>query len=162
MKKLISLIFALLLFPAFLSAQSLTGLVVSIADGDTITVLDSNKVQYKIRLNGIDCPEKSQDFGQNAKKFTSDFCYNKTVTVYIRDIDRYKRYVGDVEVNGQSLNKALVAAGYAWHYKQYSKDKELARLEIEARTAKRGLWAGSKPIPPWEYRKSKKASSRSN
>jgi len=107
----------------------------------------------KIRLNGIDCPEKGQDFGTKAKSFTSDACFGKPVTVKVFDTDRYGRLVGDIVLpDGRILNQELVRAGLAWHYKAYSKDETLARLENEARAAMRGLWSIPNPTPPWDFR----------
>lgn len=142
----------------FLSSTcfALSGKVVGVSDGDTITVLTSKRKQVKIRLYGIDCPEKKQAFGQKAKTFAKDLAYGKKVSVRQVAKDRYGRIVGWVSINGKSLNKELLKAGLAWHYKQYSSDSSLASLEIKARKSKRGLWSDSNPIPPWEYRRGKK------
>ena len=131
------------------------GKVVGVHDGDTITLLQAKK-QYKVRLDGIDAPELSQAYGQVSKRFASEFAFGKIARVEVHGVDRYGRYLGEVFVNGQSLNKAILAAGLAWHYKQYSKDPLLASLEAEARLKRFGLWKDSSPIPPWEYRKRKK------
>src|SRR3954466_7515540 len=94
----------------------LKGKVVSIADGDTFTMLVDGNRQVKIRLHGIDCPEKKQDFGQVAKKFTSDMIFGKIVSVDEMDIDRYGRTIGMVHLsNGRILNEMLLQAGLAWH-----------------------------------------------
>ncbi len=148
----ITLIVILLLFTTSLFSLSITGKVVSVQDGDTIEIL-SNKQTYRIRLNGIDCPEKKQDFGNRAKQYTSDHCFGKTITARIIDKDRYGRYVADVFLtDGKVLNEELVQSGLAWHYKQYSKSRLLASLENEARANKRSIWSQNNPIPPWEYR----------
>jgi endonuclease YncB( thermonuclease family) len=131
--------------------HDLLGRVTAVHDGDTLTLL-VGRIQHKIRLNGIDAPELRQAFGRRARQFLSALAFGKTVTVHVVDVDRYGREVGDVYVNGALVNAELVRAGMAWHYKQYSKDATLAELEIEARAAKRGLWADSNPVPPWEYR----------
>lgn len=132
------------------------GQVVAITDGDTIKVLRDQK-QYKIRLNGIDAPEKTQAYGQKSKAYLSGLVFGKSVTVVVRDTDRYGRYVGDVMIEGKSANAAMVAAGFAWFYAAYSKDEGLASLEREAKAKKLGLWADSSPTPPWKYRSSKKS-----
>lgn len=129
--------------------------VVSVHDGDTITCLE-NKVQYKIRLNGIDAPELKQAHGQDAKKFASAMVFSKQVRIIVQDIDRYKRLVGDVVLGEKRLNYEIVRAGWAWHYTQYSKDPNLAALEKQAKAAKKGLWASTNPIAPWDWRKSNK------
>jgi micrococcal nuclease len=130
----------------------LTGTVVSVHDGDTITLLQG-KTQYKIRLDGIDCPELGQAFGNNARQFTSDMVFQKKVNVYYSSKDRYRRYLGTVmDREGKNLNRELLKAGLAWHYKHYSDDVILAGLESKARRAKLGLWADPGAIPPWEFR----------
>jgi micrococcal nuclease len=128
--------------------------VVGISDGDTLTVLTANKTQVKIRLHGIDCPESGQDFGSRAKEATSELTFGKKVTIHPRDTDRYGRTVADVILpDGRSLNHELVSAGYAWWFRKYAtNDRDLARLEADARTARRGLWAALNPVPPWDWR----------
>ncbi len=138
------------------SAEVLKGKVVGITDGDTISVLCDGFVE-KIRLTGIDCPEKGQAFGQRAKQFAAELAFGKMVTIQYTKVDRYGRILGDVVLpSGKILNQELIRAGYAWHYKQYSKDRTLDLLEEQARTARRGLWQDRDPVPPWEFRKQKK------
>ena len=150
-----SLCFLCIAFIAF-AAEILTGKVVAVADGDTITILNSNFQQVKIRLHGIDCPEKSQDFGQKAKQFTSDLCYGKTVEVQALDTDRYGRTIGLVTLpDGKILNKELLKAGLAWHYTHYDKSQEFAILEATAKKNKVGLWVQPNAIAPWDFRRSK-------
>ena len=133
-----------------------SGRVVGISDGDTIKVLHNGKAE-KIRLHGIDCPEKGQAYGLKAKQFTSEMVFGKTVTVQEQGLDKYGRTVGEVILpDGRSLNRELVAAGLAWWYRQYSKDGSLGQLEDEARSAKRGLWADPNLVSPWCYRKRQK------
>jgi len=126
--------------------------VFGVSDGDTITVLQGT-TQVKVRLNGIDCPEKRQAFGARAKQFTSELAFGKTVTVRPAGKDRYGRVLGDVILpDGRVLNQELVAAGMAWYYTRYSKDKSLARLERRAREARVGLWSDARTVAPWEFR----------
>jgi len=140
----------LVLVPALGHAEQFTGTVVRISDGDTIGVLRGGK-EVRVRLHGVDTPEKAQAFGTQARKFTGDFVFQQTVTVDIRDTDRYGRLVGDVLLpDGRSLNQELVKAGLAWWYKPYAPhDTTLAQLEADARAAQRGLWAEAHPVPPW-------------
>lgn len=145
----------IILFCSAFTRRSETGRVVGVSDGDTITILHDDYSQEKIRLFGIDCPEKSQAFGQRAKQFTSSLVYGKVVTIRRMDEDRYSRTVAWVFVGKTNVNAELVRAGYAWHFRKYSNDLELQRLEDEARKSKRGLWVDPIPIPPWEYRKGK-------
>ena len=135
-------------------AQSITGKVIGVSDGDTIKVLYQD-TQIKIRLYGIDAPEKNQDFGTKAKLFASHLVFGKDVTVRLIKKERYGRMIGEVWLlDGRSLNQELVKEGYAWWYKSFApKDKELERLQAEARTAKKGLWVQPNPVPPWEFRK---------
>ncbi|ACD90440.1 nuclease (SNase domain protein) [Chlorobium limicola DSM 245] len=126
--------------------------VVRIADGDTITILHADNTQERIRLYGIDCPEKSQSFGNSARKFTGSLVFGKQASIRSMDRDKYGRTVAWVYVGEKNVNEELVRAGYAWHYRQHSNDAGLRRLEHEARKAKRGLWSESNPVPPWEYR----------
>jgi len=133
-------------------ADTWTGKVVKVADGDTVTVL-RQKRQIKVRLHGVDTPEKAQAFGQRAKKFTLALVGGKTVRVKVMATDRYGRTVGVVHVGAKCLNEALLRAGLAWHYKRYSKSKRYAALEAEARRKKRGLWADKDPTPPWIWRR---------
>jgi micrococcal nuclease len=132
-------------------AESFKGKCVGVKDGDSITVLNG-KSPVEIRLEGIDCPEKGQPFGKNAKKFTSSLVFGKIVTVKPETIDRYGRTVARVYVNGRDLSLELVRAGLAWHYKHYSSDPVLAKAEEAARGKKLGLWAMPSPEPPWDYR----------
>ncbi len=143
-------------------ADTLIGKVVGVTDGDTITVLDGQQTQHKIRLMGIDCPEKAQPFGQNAKQSLSDLVFGRSVKVEWQKLDRYERIVGKVLVNDQDANLEQVRRGLAWHYKKYEREQEpldraaYSQAEIEARMGNRGLWSDPEPIPPWDWRKSKK------
>ncbi len=148
----IPLFLCLLLLASHTLAADFTGRVVGVSDGDTITVLHNGKGE-RIRLHGIDCPEKRQAFGNRAKQFTSNLVFAKTVTVQVMDRDRYGRTVGVVLLpDGRSLNHELVSAGLAWMYRRYTNDQSLSDLEEEARVARRGLWADAEPVPPWEWR----------
>ena len=131
------------------------GKVVSVTDGDTIKVLKDGK-QVKIRLASIDCPEKGQPYGQAARKFTANLVAGKVVKIWPTDTDRYGRTIAFVFVGSTDLNKELLKAGLAWHYKHYSRDPELAKLEFEARSKKVGLWKEPDQIAPWKWRKNKR------
>ena len=162
MKKII-LIFLIFFVSSVSHAEIITGLVVSIADGDTITILE-NKKQHKIRLYGIDTPEKRQDFGQKAKQFTSNMVYKKHVKVVSKATDIYGRTVGMVYIGNKCLNEELVRHGYAWVYQKYCKDALCQKwLDYEriARTNNKGLWNGNQ-VAPWDYRKGKRDSKTIN
>jgi endonuclease YncB( thermonuclease family) len=149
---LIILLILAICFPVF--AGSFTGKVIGVLDGDTIEVL-VNKKSIRVRLHGIDCPEKGQPRENRAKWYASGVAFKKTVSVTVKDVDRYGRIVGEVILqDGKSLNKEMVRAGYAWWYRKYAPDdKELAALEEAARAARIGLWSLPEPIPPWEWRR---------
>jgi endonuclease YncB( thermonuclease family) len=135
-------------------AETLVGDVVAVSDGDTLTILDANLTQYRIRLAGIDAPEKSQPFGQVAKQKLSKLCYDKVAQVNVVTIDRYKRVVGDVTCDDVHANAEMVRSGLAWVYRQYAKNFEyLFPLEKAAHDARFGLWLDSHPTPPWIWRR---------
>lgn len=142
-------------------AETIRGKVVGVADGDTVTLLDDAKRQHKIRLSGIDAPEKKQAFGQRSKESLSDLVFAKTVDVETDKVDRYGRQVGKIWINGVDANLEQVKRGMAWHYKQYAREqskkdqRDYAEAEVEAREARRGLWVDASPIAPWDFRHKK-------
>ena len=159
------LIIALLLFGLNAQAQiaTITGKVVAVADGDTFTLLVNGSRQQKIRLHGIDCPEKKQDFGQVAKDFTSKQVFGKTITVKPTDIDRYGRTIAIVLLPDQiSLNELLLKNGLAWHYVQYDKNQQWNKLEQIARKNKVGLWQQPNAVAPWTFRHTKRNAYNTN
>ena len=147
----------ILILAATANADEIKGKVVSVADGDTITILDADKIQHKIRLQGIDAPEKGQAFGTKSKERLSEKIGEKEVVVKWKNKDRYGRVLGEIYLGDRHINLEMVQDGLAWHYKQYSKSKELAVAEDEARNAKKGLWVDKEPEPPWEFRKMERA-----
>ena len=146
--------YSVFLFFAILAIASplfaLSGKVVSIHDGDTITVLQ-NKQQIKVRLFGIDAPELKQPYGKKSKQFLANLIAGKVVEVEPKGKDRYKRTLGIVHYKDQDINAQMVLNGYAWAYVKYS--KIYVDQEKTARENKRGLWQSSDPTPPWEWRK---------
>ena len=134
------------------------GKVINVIDGDTFDLLTSVNDTIRIRIYGIDAPERSMPFYNVSKKYLNDLCYNKYVTVVVKDIDQYNRIVGSVfSKDDEDLGLAMVKAGLAWHYKYFSNDdKDLALAEEEARKSSRGLWIDKNPVAPWEYRQQSK------
>lgn len=145
-----------ILLSILLSGDVLHGKVVSVHDGDTLTVLVGT-TQHKIRLAGIDAPESKQPFGTRSQQSLSEMTFGKNVSVDVQTKDRYGREVGTVHAGKVNTNLEQVRRGMAWHYVQYSDDKTLADAETAARSAKVGLWADKEPIPPWEWRKARRA-----
>lgn len=151
------LLLILLLFPAILSAHTLKGKIIRVSDGDTVVVLDSTNTQYRVRLDGIDCPEKGQPFGKKATDFVKNITSkSEFVTIVWKKKDRYGRILGYLIVDEVNVNKELLRNGLAWHYKHFNKDKELADLEQQAKDKKLNIWSESNPIEPYYWRKGKR------
>jgi endonuclease YncB( thermonuclease family) len=134
--------------------NEITGKVVSIADGDTITILMDN-TQYKIRLAEIDTPERAQPYGSKSKEILSAIVFGKEVTARVQDKDRYGRYVARIYQGTTDVNREMIRLGAAWVYRQYLTDESLLDVENEAKAENRGLWSlpESQKIPPWEWRR---------
>lgn len=139
------------------SKSTLTGIVVGVSDGDTFTLLSHTNEKTRVRLHGIDAPEKGQDFGNASKKFLSDLIFQKKVTLDVKNKDRYGRTIAIVRIGTLNVNEELLKAGMAWHYKKYDHSPGWAELEENARKAKRGLWSIPNSVPPWEFRKEKRS-----
>ena len=135
--------------------QSREGMVVKIVDGDTYDVI-RNGVQTRVRMEGIDAPERGMDYYKVSKDYLGSLCMNKKIRLQVSKKDRYGRLIAKTYLpDGRELGEEMVRAGLAWHFKKYSSDATLARLEREARAARRGLWSMSNPVAPWEHRKKK-------
>ena len=145
-----------LLVIALSSYSQITGKVVKVSDGDTFTLLDANNKQHRVRLDGIDCPENKQDYGEKARQFTASLIAGKNITVDNSNMDRYGRILAFVIVDGKNVNEELLKNGLAWHYKQYNKSSRLAQLEDEARKKKINIWSVPNAVAPWDFRNGKK------
>jgi endonuclease YncB( thermonuclease family) len=138
--------------------------VVRVVDGDTVYVLDAAQERHKIRLAGIDTPERKQPFGKKAKNYLSELVAGKDVEVDWNKRDRYGRIVGKVIFEGQDMDLAMVQAGYAWWYRKYAREQNAGdrvlseEAEDQAKAEHLGLWADPHPVPPWDWRKKKRAS----
>ena len=143
------------LIPSHATAD-FSGQVVAVLDGDTIEVLHDTKPE-RIRLHGIDCPEKGQAYGNKAKQATAELVFRKEVTLQTHGKDKYGRTIADVSLpNGIIVNLELVRNGWCWWYQKYAPDNAiLAELQRRARRSGAGLWADPHPIPPWEWRNPK-------
>ena len=161
MKK-IPLLILLSLACAAAQASTLTGKVVRVADGDTITVLDSHNQQHRIRFLGIDAPERSQAYGNYCRKNLAEKIAGETVEVDYQKRDRYGRFTGTVYFDGRDINLEQLQDGCAWFYRYYARElnkdmrKAYDEAEAQAREAGLGLWRDPNPINPYEYRRSKK------
>ena len=157
MKKLILVLF--LFLSNFANAKTIEGLVVGVADGDTITVLDQQKNTYKIRLQGIDAPEKKQAFGEKSKQSLQDLVHSKQVRIEYDKEDKYGRIVGKVTVDDVDVCLQQLLLGMAWHYKKYQNEQSVSdralysETELKSKSLKLGLWTDDTPMPPWEFRK---------
>jgi len=140
-----------------IAATALLCLVVGVADGDTLTVRCGSTGQFeqvKVRLSGIDAPEKAQPFGQVSKASLSSLCYLNQATITPKATDRYHRVVADVACQGQDAGQHQVSHGMAWVYDRYAKGySNLYPLQSNARTQRIGLWHDPSPIPPWDWRR---------
>ena len=152
----------LLLISSAICAATLQGKVVGVADGDTITVLDATNTKHKIRLQGIDAPEKAQAFGQKSKQSLHELVHSKQVTIEFQKKDQYGRTLGKVLLNGNDICLEQIKLGMAWHYKQYESTQpkedraQYRQTEQDAKASKVGLWNDKNPIPPWEFRRNEK------
>ena len=136
-----------------LGAANVSGRVVSIADGDTLTVLVDHK-QVKVRLADIDAPERKQPYGTRSRQSLAELCHQKAATVETREKDRYGRTIGYVSCAGVDANAEQVRRGMAWVYDHYAKtDSPLYAAQEQARSARRGLWTDGRAVPPWKWRR---------
>ena len=157
MKALYPAIIVILLFLQC-KQETISGTVVKVADGDTFTLLTADNHTVKIRLHGIDAPEKGQDFYRVSRDYLASITMHQRVEVIVTSRDRYKRTVGLVSVNGTNVNEAMLRSGLAWHYREYDKKAEWSALEKKARAERAGLWKMPHPVPPWQFRKARRSS----
>lgn len=138
----------------------LQGQVIRVADGDTITLQDAERREYKLRLAYIDAPEKAMPFGSEAKRHLAQLLEQQTIEAKIDDVDTYGRGVARIFKDGQDVNYLQLSQGYAWHYSQYAKKSQAdgdyqryQQAQDTARNKKTGLWKDTRPTPPWEWRR---------
>ncbi len=152
----------LLCLPFWAWGESFTGKVVNVSDGDTVTVLREGNLQERVRLTGIDAPEKEQDFGQRAKEALSDLVAGEVVTVEFQKRDFYGRIVGKIFLQKKDVSLEQVTRGLAWHYRQYAREQApedaaaYATAQVEAQREEIGLWSMPDAKPPWEFRRERK------
>lgn len=156
MKKMLFILFLFVSCSMTTEKGTISGKVISVADGDTMTILTADKKQIKIRMLGIDAPERGQDFGTVARQQLNNLCYGKNVIVEKKDEDQYGRVLGVVYVDGMNVNEYMVRNGLAWYYRHFVNDPRLDSLELLARKEKVNIWRMKNPMPPYEFRKSKR------
>jgi endonuclease YncB( thermonuclease family) len=151
------LLWSVFYLPVAAQPQMITGKVISVVDGDTITILDTNNQKLVIRLEGIDAPELNQEFGSRSKQSLSDLVNGKTVNVLGPKKDQYGLIVGKIALDSKDINFEQIDRGMAWFYRPYAKElapedaKAYERAELNAKEDKRGLWRNPNPMPPWQY-----------
>ena len=155
-----------LLLPLLLAASpalaDIRGKVISIQDGDTLTVVIDRR-QVKVRLTDIDAPELRQPFGTRSRQSLSEMCFGKLASLNVRGQDRYHRSLAQVTCEGKDANAEQVRRGYAWTYVRFARrDSPLRALEQEAKAARRGLWADAAPVAPWDWRRNGRAAASGN
>ena len=147
----------LVVIPIFLFAQVYKGEVVKISDGDTFTLLVNGKEQVKVRIDGIDAPEKGQAFGNRAKEYLSKLIWGESVIVQVSKTDRYGRSIGKVSTPKiTDVGLEMIKAGYAWQYRDYNNDQSYTAADNFARKHMRALWQDKNPIRPQDFRKTKR------
>lgn len=161
LRQQLAILFCLILaMPLNVSAELISGRVIAVASGDTITILNSNNTKYKIRLSGIDAPEKAQPYGIASRKSLSDLVNGKEVDVeWLKLEKKHKRAVGKVLLNGVDINLEQIKLGMAWFFLHYQNEQpsqdriDYENAQISAEDKQIGLWVDKNPTPPWEFRK---------
>lgn len=144
------------------SATEVSGRVIAVADGDTLTVLDADRVPRKMRLDAIDAPERTQPYGQRARQSLADLAHGRTAQAQCPKVDRYGRAVCRVIIDGVDVGLQQIRRGLAWHYTRYAHEQPGAlrtaytNAELAARAERSGLWSGIEPTPPWDYRRAQR------
>ena len=141
---------------SFVYAQKFSVKVVSITDGDSFTAINADNLQLKIRLFGIDAPEKKQSYGNKSKEYLSSLIHGKNVMVDVQSKDRYGRYLAYVySPEGKDVSLLMIHEGMAWHFTKYDNNDVYEAAQNLAKKAKRGLWADPSPVAPWDFRSNK-------
>lgn len=155
MKKFTLLLLLLFVSTYIFATKIIQGRIIKVTDGDTVTLLAKNNKKIKVRLYGIDCPEKAQEYGKEATNYLSSAINNKNVKVEVINKDRYQRSVGVIWLGDSNINLNILKQGLAWHYKQYDKSQAYADAEKIAQKSKKNIWSTKNPTAPWEFRKNK-------
>ena len=154
--KRLALILIFVLISLVCSAQRFTVKVVSISDGDTFTAINKDNLQLKIRIFGIDAPEKKQAYGNKSKEFLSSLIFGKSISIDVQSKDGYGRYLAYVySPEGKDVSLLMIHEGMAWHFTKYDNNEVYEAAQTVAKKARRGLWADPSPIAPWDFRSNK-------
>ena len=151
---------------AHAATHTIEGRIVGVHDGDTITLLDAENRQPKIRLDGIDAPERGQPFGGASQRQLAKLLANREAVAECSKTDRYRREVCKVLVDGADAGLEQIRAGMAWYFRRYGKElppdrqQQYADLEAQAQAERRGLWVDAKPVAPWDWRAGQKVALR--
>jgi micrococcal nuclease len=151
MKMILLFLYLVFSIPSCVSEPVADDTVIGIIDGDTFDMMQGGK-KIRVRMFGIDAPERKQDYYQKSKETLSSLIFQKRVRLKSKGRDRYRRELAEVYVGEKWINYEMVYAGMAWHFTRYSKDSRIANAEKEARASKRGLWS-MKAVAPWEFRR---------
>ena len=135
--------------------ETMEAKVKRVIDGDSILVVDSNDTEFEAQLEGIDAPEMKQEFGKESLEALTKMLKDQKVKLTWKST--YDRLLAQVYVADKHVNIEMLRSGMAWHFKRYNKSEELAKIELEAKQAKKGLWSKESPVAPWDYRKENKA-----
>lgn len=153
LKRTLALLLLLLLLAAFPALADIRGKVVSVHDGDTLTVVIDRR-QVRVRLSDIDAPELRQPFGTRSRQSLAEMCFGKEAVLDVQGEDHYHRSLARVTCDGKDANAEQVRRGYAWIFVRYApRNSPLYALEAEAKAARRGLWADPSPVAPWDWRR---------
>jgi micrococcal nuclease len=137
--------------------ETMEAKVKRVIDGDSILVVDSNDMEFEAQLEGIDAPEMKQEFGKESLEALTKMLKDQKVKLTWKSKDTYDRLLAQVYLEDKHINIEMLRTGMAWHFKRYNKSEELAKIESEAKLAKKGLWSKESPVAPWDYRKENKA-----
>lgn len=137
--------------------ETMEAKVKRVIDGDSILVVDSNDMEFEAQLEGIDAPEMKQEFGKESLEALTKMLKDQKVKLTWKSKDTYDRLLAQVYLEDKHINIEMLRSGMAWHFKRYNKSEELAKIELEAKQAKKGLWSKESPVAPWDYRKENKA-----
>ena len=134
-------------------AETLSGTVIGVVDGDTLTIQDAEKRKHRVRLAEIDAPQRKQAFGAKSRQSLSALCLKKPAQIEWKEKDAENRYVGQVTCNGVDANAEQVRSGMAWVSPASTRPgSPLYELEAYARIRGLGLWADPDPVAPWEWK----------